>query len=209
MEKARGSESVFIYYDKQGRPVDFVDWGYNFDDRFVAEDILDRGKKGELKVRTQYWGHDFMSWRRLPGERPEIYSTDVENGFADHLPRYYASAEEAMAGHIYIKALQNQMLQSFPLRFIEAIRFVIANLKIGAQRPSSNKWAWGSLAMWIFCTAVATSSTAMNFAAGTWGWFWLNAATLWLDLAMLTWTIQGVLFLRKKRHMEKAHAAPQ
>lgn len=201
MDKARGSEMQ--YYDKAGRPTDIEEWLSEFNDRGIAWDVIDVDrKKGPLHIRTDYWGTDFYRWRRLPGEAPEIYETAVINGYPDHLPRRYATAEEALAGHADILALQKRMQQSIPLRFVEALRYVLAELRIGAQRPRTWKWAWPMAAVWAFAAGSAFAGIAGNFASEWYQFLWLNGLVLWLDVTMLVWSIQGLLFLRKRHTAE-------
>lgn len=198
------------YYDKAGRPTDIHGWIPEFDNRLIAQDAIGnrrrKGKREPIQVRTEYWGIDPFHFRRLPGEPPEIYETTVTNGYADHLPRRYATAGEALAGHVYIKALQTQMQKSIPLRFIEAVRYVVAELGIGARRPRSWRWAWAMTIVWAFATGAAIAGIAGNFASEWYQFLWLNALVLWLDVSMLVWSIQGLLFLRKK---VKANAPAQ
>lgn len=209
MEKARGSRNV-IYYNKEGTPIDPVEWLRELDTRHEVIDVHASGSKPVgIIIRTRYWGFDPYRHRRLPGEPPEIYETEVTGGWSHPLPTWHATMLESQRGHEDISRLQERMLDNRLLRFWMALRYVIVTLRDSMTRPFPGKMAYIQLLVWVLVTLSATYGLAGTIATESWGFAALNALVLCLDVRVLIWSAEGIQFLRTKRHLEKSDAPAQ
>lgn len=81
------------YYDKNGKPLNMIQWGELFQNPDYK--IVKRDQIGDVKVYTVWLGmdHGFLN------ELPIIFETMVFGGEFDQYQERYATEQEALAGH--------------------------------------------------------------------------------------------------------------
>ncbi len=88
--------TVSDYYDRQGEPIDMIEWGKRLTDLEYKRVAYDELADGTIIVSTVWLGLDH-NW----GEgRPLIFETMVFGGPNDQDQYRYSTEAEALAGHV-------------------------------------------------------------------------------------------------------------
>ena len=84
---------MILYYDKQGKPIEFIDYARLFEDTEYRR--IGLHESNGVEVSTVWLGLD----HRLSGDKPLIFETMVFGGKNDGYQQRYSTLKEAQTGH--------------------------------------------------------------------------------------------------------------